>query len=49
MIPTKENMVESRQRWFEHVRKRLIEPLVRRVDMMEGSPLVKVGEDQEKL
>lgn len=39
--PIVENMVESRLSWFSHVRRIPLEAIVRRVDQVEESPIVK--------
>lgn len=41
MAPIEEKMVESHLRWFGHVRRRLLVTLVRRVDLIEGSPMIR--------
>lgn len=36
-----EKMTESRLRWFDHVRRRPIEALVKKVDQMEDSSIIR--------
>ena len=35
------NRVESRLRWFGHMRRRPVEALIRRVDQMKGNPITR--------
>ena len=36
-----EKMVENRLRWFEHLERRHVDSVVRRVDQMEGSQITR--------
>lgn len=40
-IPIEENMVESCLRWFGNVRKRLIKALLKRIDQMKDSLIIR--------
>ena len=40
-IPIVGKIVESRNKWFGHVRRRLVEVLVRRVDQIGDSPIAR--------
>ena len=41
VAPTREKMVESRLRWFGHVRRRSVKVPVTKANQMESSPTVK--------
>lgn len=49
IVPIVENMVEYCIRWFGHVWRRHIETLVRRVDQMKPSPIVRGRERLRKI
>ena len=46
--PSVKEMVESRNRWFRHVLKRLVETPIRRVDQMEDNSIARGRERPKK-
>lgn len=48
VTPIKEEMVESRLKWFSHVRRVLV-ALVRKVDQMDDSPIVNRGRQRKTI
>jgi hypothetical protein len=41
LAPIVKKMVETRFMWFGHVERRLMDPVVRRVEQMEGSQITR--------
>lgn len=45
ITPIVAKMAESHLRWFRHVLRRLVKSLVRRIDQMEGKPIIGLSFD----